>query len=203
MDTEPAAVAATRQCFRQWNLEISDSDAEYVTGRTWRAAAEYLHTRYPLPLSVEDTVNQMLDCYRVCREDYAVPVPGAVEAVGLLYQEFPLALVSGSNRVDIEWALHKMQILDRFQFFLGAEDYPKSKPDPIGYQDAMRRLGVTPDQCLIFEDSTAGVQSGVAAGAYVVSVQFANHFGQVHQGTVCSVDTFEGVNPAWVRALPT
>jgi mannitol-1-/sugar-/sorbitol-6-phosphatase len=49
-----------------------------------------------------------------------------------------------------------------------AEDVARSKPAPDGFLMAARQLGVDPAQCLVFEDSPAGVAAGEAAGASVI-----------------------------------
>jgi sugar-phosphatase len=54
---------------------------------------------------------------------------------------------------------------------LGADDVSKGKPDPEGYLEAARRLGVTPERCLVFEDTQPGVASARAMGARVVGLR--------------------------------
>ena len=56
------------------------------------------------------------------------------------------------------------------KLILGAGDYPRGKPDPSGYLRAAELLGVAPADCVVIEDSTVGVQSGVAAGMRVVAL---------------------------------
>jgi sugar-phosphatase len=51
-----------------------------------------------------------------------------------------------------------------------AEEVQRGKPDPEGFLLAAQRLGVAIDQCLVFEDSPAGVQAAKAAGAHVAIV---------------------------------
>ena len=51
-----------------------------------------------------------------------------------------------------------------------AEDVQRGKPDPEGLLLAASRLGVRIDQCLVFEDSPAGVAAAKAAGAHVAIV---------------------------------
>ncbi len=51
-----------------------------------------------------------------------------------------------------------------------AEDVQRGKPDPQGFLLAAKRLGVRIDQCLVFEDSPAGVAAGKASGAHVAIV---------------------------------
>jgi sugar-phosphatase len=53
---------------------------------------------------------------------------------------------------------------------VGADMVARGKPDPEGYRRAAAALGVTPDQCVVFEDTPAGVQAGRAAGAVVIGL---------------------------------
>lgn len=51
-----------------------------------------------------------------------------------------------------------------------AEDVSASKPDPEGFLRAAELLGVAPADCVVFEDSAAGIQAGLAAGMRVIGV---------------------------------
>jgi len=66
--------------------------------------------------------------------------------------------------------LEKLKIKHHFQIILGAEDYFQSKPHPDGYSKAVQVLGANPNSCLVFEDSTAGIQSARSAGLWVIAV---------------------------------
>jgi len=54
--------------------------------------------------------------------------------------------------------------------FITAEDVTQGKPDPQGFRLAAERLGAAIEDCLVFEDSPAGVAAGKAAGAAVAIV---------------------------------
>jgi sugar-phosphatase len=51
-----------------------------------------------------------------------------------------------------------------------AESVGASKPDPEGFLKGAAELGVAPEDCVVFEDSGAGVAAGRAAGMRVVGV---------------------------------
>lgn len=46
--------------------------------------------------------------------------------------------------------------------FIAGDDVPMKKPDPVIYKIAAERLGVQPEQCLVIEDSTIGLQARAA-----------------------------------------
>jgi sugar-phosphatase len=51
-----------------------------------------------------------------------------------------------------------------------ARDIQRGKPDPQGYLEGARRLGVDPRDCVVVEDAPAGIAAGVAAGMSVIAV---------------------------------
>lgn len=53
---------------------------------------------------------------------------------------------------------------------LAAEDVDEGKPSPAGYLLAARQLGFAPTECVVIEDTPAGIEAGRAAGAKVLAV---------------------------------
>jgi HAD superfamily hydrolase (TIGR01509 family) len=79
-------------------------------------------------------------------------------------------VVSGSTRDSVTKSLEALGILDRFETLVCAGDYMKSKPDPEPFLIAAKRLGVAPQDCLVFEDTEMGIQAATAAGMASVKV---------------------------------
>lgn len=201
VDTELAAAKAVEETFARWNHRVEMEDAQFVTGRTWEMAVNFLFRKYPPPIPANEALTKLLEAYRAAIETSLVEVPGARECVRDLAREFPLALVSGSHRQEILSILDRLQIRDCFRVILGAEDYPRSKPAPDGYLSALALLKADPKSTLVFEDSTAGIESGLAAGAQVCVVTSTNHFGLETGRGHFFVRDLTGVNCDWVKAL--
>lgn len=60
--------------------------------------------------------------------------------------------------------------LDLPEVLVTSENVPVGKPDPSGYREAARLLGVAPSRCLALEDAEAGIRAAVAAGAHTLVV---------------------------------
>ena len=102
-----------------------------------------------------------------------LPFPTATrELLAALRQDYQLAVVSSSGRMEIEPALEAAGVRPYFATLVTGEDVANWKPSPEPYQTAARRLSV--DRALVVEDSDAGVASGLAAGFDVVRVASAN-----------------------------
>ncbi len=101
--------------------------------------------------------------------------PGVRELVLGLAAAYPLAIASGARHCEIESMLSAAGLLEAFTAIVGADDVASTKPHPEPYLAAMARLadrapGIVPAECLVFEDSMAGIASGLAAGMKVVAV---------------------------------
>jgi HAD superfamily hydrolase (TIGR01509 family) len=59
---------------------------------------------------------------------------------------------------------------DPFDLTLCGDEVPARKPDPAPYRMAMDALGVQPEECVVVEDSQAGIAAGLAAGTAVLGV---------------------------------
>ena len=135
-----------------------------------------------------------------------IPVfPGAPELVRALAAEVPLAIASGARSEEVDATLRSVGLRDAFQTIVGAEDVPRTKPDPEPYQEAMRRLngsanGLAPAECLALEDTMAGIASALAAGMTVVGVAHT-YPAEKLQAAHRVVDSLVGVGVDGLRGL--
>jgi sugar-phosphatase len=79
------------------------------------------------------------------------------------------AIVTSAPRALAEVRLRSVN-LPIPEVMITAEDVQRGKPDPQGFLLAAERLGVSIGDCLVFEDSPAGVAAAKAAGAHVAIV---------------------------------
>jgi beta-phosphoglucomutase len=116
--------------------------------------------------------------------------PAAREAIETLSARWPIAICSGALRCEIELALRNLDQLERLAAIISAEDAERCKPDPQGYLLAWTALradakaehsgelsrskppleALMPADCLVVEDSVAGIQSAKRAGMRAVGV---------------------------------
>jgi HAD superfamily hydrolase (TIGR01509 family) len=81
-----------------------------------------------------------------------------------------LAIVSSSPHGWVDGYLDQLAIRPHFEQVICREDAPRLKPHPDLYLEAMRRLELSPAECLAFEDSPNGVLAAHRAGLRVVGV---------------------------------
>ena len=97
-------------------------------------------------------------------------VPEVLEHIHLSHGHIRFAVVSGSTRDSVVASLDALGILDRFETLVCAGDYVKAKPDAEPFLLAASKLGVAPQDCLVFEDTAMGIAAATAAGMKSVKV---------------------------------
>lgn len=85
------------------------------------------------------------------------------------------AVVTSSNLLKMEnvYRCHP-GFREMFDMILTSEDFSESKPSPYCYLKAMRLFGAGPEDCVVFEDSLAGLQAARASGAFVTALITTN-----------------------------
>jgi HAD superfamily hydrolase (TIGR01509 family) len=107
--------------------------------------------------------------------------PGVCEFIRAAAEKYPLAVTSMARRGEIEMALRRADLADLFRLIVSGEDVERTKPDPEPYEKTLRLLNthlsltdtgeaIRPEQCLVVEDSSAGVAAGKAAGMNVLAL---------------------------------
>ncbi len=123
---------------------------------------------------IGETVDQWLALVRqrfqALLDEAVRPTPGLHALLEELEERAPLAVATSSPRDYALDLLDRHDLLDHFEFILGAEDVSLGKPDPEIYLAAAARLGAASHEIVVLEDSPAGVEAARRAGATVVAV---------------------------------
>jgi sugar-phosphatase len=152
----------------------SDFDLSDFHGVTWATSARSLTERWPALEGGDVAGGLQRHFHQTFITDPPPVVPGAVEALTAAASSFPVAIVTSSNRETLELVCQQLQLMELLSTTVGAEDCSESKPSPEPFLVGAKRLGVSPQRCLIFEDSSAGVEAGLASGASVIAIGSAS-----------------------------
>ena len=81
-----------------------------------------------------------------------------------------MAVASSSHRLPIERNLEQSGIRSYFEAVISGEDVSHGKPNPEAFLTAAERLGLSPSDCYVFEDSFNGIRAGHAAGCCTIMI---------------------------------
>ena len=104
------------------------------------------------------------------------PIPGVMEFMKQLKAaSVRTAVVTSSNKAKMENVYrHYPDFKDIVGHVFTSESFTRSKPDPECFLMAMRALGGTPEDTVVFEDSVNGLKAARASGATVVGLVTSN-----------------------------
>lgn len=96
-------------------------------------------------------------------------LPGVKKVLDYLTEEeIPYSLGSASK--NARPILKSLNIYDRFAAIVDGNDVSKAKPDPEVFLIASEKLGVQPEDCIVFEDSVAGVTAANRANMMSIGI---------------------------------
>ena len=96
--------------------------------------------------------------------------PGIPELLTALHQDGRPMMVATNTDRDVADAAIAVIGREYFVDTICGDEVPNGKPAPDMYLEAARRLQLDPAQCLVFEDSPAGMRAAVAAGCTVIGL---------------------------------
>lgn len=103
------------------------------------------------------------------------------------------AVITSSNLEKMQNVYNKHpEFKGYFDEILTSEDFEESKPSPDCYLKAAARFGVSPKECIVFEDSFNGLRSGIASGARVIGLATTNSVAEIESYTKEVISNYDG-----------
>ncbi|MFI6803699.1 HAD-IA family hydrolase [Streptomyces luteogriseus] len=161
--------ASVERVWRRWAARHGldgDEVMKVVHGRQGYASMALLLPERPMEQNHADNARMLAD--ETSDTHGVVAIPGAPEFLASL-RGLPHALVTSAD-VPLSTARMAAAGLDLPEVRVTAESVGASKPDPEGFLKGAAELGITPADCVVFEDSGAGIAAGRAAGMTVVGI---------------------------------
>ncbi|MFD9092053.1 HAD-IA family hydrolase [Streptomyces collinus] len=161
--------AVVERIWRRWAERHGldgDEVMKVVHGRQGHASMAVLLPGRPMRQNLADNARMLAE--ETADLDGVIEVPGAAAFLASL-RGLPHALVTSAD-VALSTARMAAAGLPLPEVRVTAESVGASKPDPEGFLKGAAELGVAPADCVVFEDSGAGVAAGKAAGMRVVGV---------------------------------
>lgn len=161
---------AWQALLKQWDIDLTEDDFQETVGVSDLTLAKRYHEIYSLhetPLCLWEFKRNIF--LQLSERGFEYPV-GRNVFLDKIAKQYPLGLVSSSNKMVIQQILKIEQLTKYFNFIIGQEDCDRHKPDPLPYLMALERAQVEPHQALVIEDSKVGILSAKAAGVPVIGI---------------------------------
>jgi HAD superfamily hydrolase (TIGR01509 family) len=168
-DSMPLHYRAWKQALGEWNCRFDEELFYAWGGKPPVEIIATLNRMHGLTMPVAQAAERKESLYYALLNELT-PVAEVLEHIEAMQGKVPFAVVSGSTRESILKTLTAVGLLERFDILVGSEDYARSKPAPDAFLVAAERLDVPARDCLVFEDTTLGIEAATAAGMASVRV---------------------------------
>ncbi len=158
---------AVERVWHRWAIAHNLDPAYVIQHAHGRRSAETL--RVVAPELEADQENLKVEQMEIEDKEGIIAVPGAVGLLSRLPEDRFTIVTSATPSLAVARLQHVgVPIPKRF---ITADDVVNGKPSPEPYLKGAALLGVAPADCLVFEDTPAGIRSAQAAGMRVIALQ--------------------------------
>ncbi len=205
VDSEHAHYLGWQYALQQQGADLAVEDYYVYVGNSVENNAKLMAEKIGKPSCAAKIVEDKRAYYRKLHKEGLPPFDTTVNLVHQFSQEegIKLAVASAAKKEEIIGNLHHLQIDHHFDIVLsGQSDLDEyhdpegtNKPKPYIYLQAAKMLGVLPSECLVIEDSSAGVAAGCDAGCFVIAIPNAFTKQQDLSRAHMYLESFEGILP--------
>ena len=177
VETEKWYFEANVKALKELNLTLEFDDYMEIMARggtAWEVAQK------------EGISKETIDKKRFQRDIYYqeflrkedIEIPEVKDILEELSQDYKMAIITTSRRVDFDLIHKNRGIIDFMEFSLCVEEYKRAKPYPDPYLTGLERFNAKKEETIVVEDSQRGLTSAVNAGIQCAIVH--NEFTKTH-----------------------
>lgn len=203
IDSEPLHAKAAILALKKYNIDISPDYLQQFIGSTTLHMCETMIREFHIDVAAEELLeeNNKQKAHLLKEEGYPV-IPYVTDLIKNLHDHgMKLIIASSSLPHAIENVMNTLQITPYFQGYVSGSMVKYPKPAPDIFLLAAKRLGVTPDECLVIEDSSHGISASLAAGMSSIGFVNPNSGNQDLSKATMLVEGFEEVDYHFINQV--
>uniref|UniRef100_UPI0040565E7E HAD family hydrolase n=1 Tax=Alistipes sp. TaxID=1872444 RepID=UPI0040565E7E len=164
--------AAFAEFFRRYGVERSFDELSRVFGKgNDDIMGELMPREIVERVGIRELGQEKEAIYREIYAPTITPQPGLVEFLAESERcGLRCAVGSSGYRANVDFVLDRCNIRRYFEAAVAGDEVTRCKPDPEIYLTAAAKLGLSPEECVVFEDAEAGIESAKCAGIKVVAL---------------------------------
>ncbi len=169
--TNPHHKAVIKDFCKKYEVEVSDEFLEEkVYGRTNKEWIPEFFGEIS-DAQLKEFADEKEQLFRDAYQPDLKPVEGLISFLNEMKAAgIPMVVGTSAPYENADFILSGLEIKDYFAAILSSSDVTIGKPHPEIYLKAAAAINLSPENCIVLEDSLAGVKAGKAAGAKVLGI---------------------------------
>lgn len=171
VDTEPVHRYAYFKHFDELNIAVTEEMYTSFTGLSTRNTFQKLKDQFVIGNEVEDLILRKRFLFNDAfdTKDDLELLEGVENLIKDLHRNgMQLIVASSASNVTIDRVFTRFNLHQYFSHIVSGEDFPKSKPDPAIFEQAVFLSQTPKENCIVIEDSTNGIKAAKAAGIFCI-----------------------------------
>lgn len=171
-DTERIAAEGWKSAGKQLGFSIDEPQLRQMRGRTAAAGKQLFKEWYGDKISYDEGRKIRTAYLERYIRDRGTPVKeGLTDLFQYLKEhDLPKAIATSSSRETAVWYFERAGLKFDFEQSVCGGEIANGKPAPDVFLKAAEKMGFSPEECLVLEDSFSGVRAGYAAGCHVIMI---------------------------------
>lgn len=171
-DTERVSTRLWGQVGQEMGVSITPEFVDHFRGRNRQVIRKIFLDAFGPGFDCQQAMEIKRRLEETYYETHGVPVKKGLRELleYLRAHDYRAAVATSTDRSLAERLLDKAGVLDDFAKIVYGDTVTRSKPFPDIFRKAAEELGLPMEECLILEDSTAGVEAGTASGGHVIHI---------------------------------
>lgn len=171
LNTEMLYPQVSTEILRRRGLSLTKDLTDAMMGRPAPKAFQVMIDWHDLADSIETLHRESEEIFSDILETSLGLMPGFTELFkAILEDNYPVSVCTSAQRDTAIDLLGRFNITPELQFVIGGDEVEHGKPDPEIYLTAADRLGLSPGEVVVFEDSQTGCKAAIDAGTYAIAV---------------------------------
>ncbi len=172
-DTERMSSDFWTKTMKKYGYEMGDAEYSQVMGRNRAGIIEGLEKIYAgSGLDFESLANEKTEAMVAQLDAYPIPIlPGVFEIIDYIDKRgYKKGIATSTRKIRAENRLKKEHVYEHFDAYMYGDEVVDSKPNPEIFLKVADKLGLSPKECLVLEDSPSGVEAAYRGGFRCINI---------------------------------
>lgn len=172
IDTERISFNAFKEVLKGYNYEMSEEFYLTMIGRNVKSIKEVMLSEYGSSFPFDEIYEKKVKiAVETIDRDGVIIKPGVHELVDYLKDNnYRIAVATSTRKERAHYLLEQIGIKDKVDYIICGDQVVNSKPDPEIFLKAAKGIGIEPQNCMVIEDSDAGILAASRAGMTGINV---------------------------------
>ena len=172
IDTERISFNAFKEVLSGYNYKMDEQFYLTMIGRNTKSIKELMLKEYGNDFPFEEIYDKKVKiAVDTINRDGVIVKPGVHELIDYLNEkDYKIAVATSTRKERAHYLLEQIKIKNKVDYIICGDQVQNSKPDPEIFLKAAKGLNMSPEECIVIEDSDAGILAASRAGMKGINV---------------------------------